>query len=49
MFQVLCQQLRDTLTTAFQRHLTVEDLQTWINIRANSSLGKHETKIDEGT
>ena len=25
MFKVICQQLRGTLTTVFERHLTVED------------------------
>ena len=38
-------QLQGTLTTAFERHLT---LRTWINIRVNSLLDKYdETKMGE--
>ena len=49
MFKVLPQQLRGTLTTAFERYFTVEDLRTWINIHTNSFLNKyHEMKMGEG-
>ena len=51
MFKVLSQQLRGTLTTAFERYFTVEDFTAWINIYTNSLLGKyhkyHEIKLDE--
>ena len=49
MFNFLSQQLQGTLTKAFERHLIVEDLRTWINVTADSFLVKHhETKFDEG-
>ena len=53
MFKVLSQQLRGTLTSTFERHLTVEDYTSMDNIinniRANSFLGKyHETKMGGG-
>ena len=32
MFKVLSQQLHDTLTRAYERHLPIEDLLTWINV-----------------
>ena len=43
------QQLRGPLTTAFERHFTVEDFTDMISIRVNSFMGKyHETKMAEG-
>ena len=49
IFKVLSQQLRGTLTTAFERYFTVEVLRAWLNIHANSFLGKsHEMKMGEG-
>ena len=43
------QQLRGELTTAFERHLQLTVLWTWINIRANSFFGKfHEMTMGEG-
>ena len=35
MLKVLFQELRDTLTTAFERHVTVKIFRTWIKIHAN--------------
>ena len=49
MFKVLSQQLRGTLAMTFERHLTITDLRTWINIHANYFLGKYdETQMGEG-
>ena len=49
VFKVLSQQLRDTLTTAFGRHFTVEDFtemdqhtskSIWVNVRAKHTFSK---------
>ena len=50
IFKVLSQQIRGTLTTAFERHLTAENFHTWIKRGAISLLSKYlETTIDEGS
>ena len=41
MFKVLSQQVRITLTKAFEKHLAIEELPTRINIRASSFAVKH--------
>ena len=49
MFKVPSQQLRDTLTTAFKRYLTVKEFMD-ISQHANSFLSKHhKKKMGEGT
>ena len=48
MFKVFSQQLRDTFITVFVYALQLKILRTWINIDANSFLGKyHEMKMGE--
>ena len=48
MFKVFSQQLRDTLMTLFVYALQLKILRTWINIDANSFLGKyHEMRMGE--
>ena len=50
MLKVLFQELRDTLTTAFERHVTVEDFPDVDQNTCEFFLGYyyHETKMDEG-
>ena len=50
LLKVLLQQLRGTLATAFERHLTVEDFMYVDNIGANYFLANsyHETKMAKG-
>ena len=46
MFKVLFQHLRGTLTTAFERHLAVENGSRYVQILFLG--GYHETKMDAG-